>query len=255
MASHTRESPGRRTSRRLRPLALLAACTGLVGGVVLVANEGAATATAVPAGPDAAGVTWLCRPGLRRRPVPVSARARTPLPPTGTRRDPRRGSVPVGLRLLLRVSHRDRICSHVQHGNGGDAGPRGRGGGASVPFFPGVQRVGADISPADERVAGRGARQRSSGRPDLLSRACWLVGRTTWPTTTTAGRSCSSDTRRGRPTSSAFCARRSTAIRRYATGWCRPSFSGATSRSLWGRPWAGRSPTFRPVPRQVRPAA
>ncbi len=50
--------------RSLRLLVLCTACTALVGGGLLVANERTAAATAVSAGPDAAGVTWLCRPGL-----------------------------------------------------------------------------------------------------------------------------------------------------------------------------------------------
>ena len=64
MAHRPRACPGGRPRRYLRRLALFAACTGLVGGGALVANERAATASAVPAEPDAAGVTWLCRPGL-----------------------------------------------------------------------------------------------------------------------------------------------------------------------------------------------
>ena len=56
---------GTRRSRgyQLRPVALFAACLGLLTSAVIVANEGAATAAAAPAVPDAAGVTWLCQPG------------------------------------------------------------------------------------------------------------------------------------------------------------------------------------------------
>ena len=71
----------------LRPLARCLACIGLLvaAGAGLVANQGAATAAAVSAGPDAAGVTWLCRPGLPATRVCIRA-VRTPLPPTGYRR-------------------------------------------------------------------------------------------------------------------------------------------------------------------------
>jgi hypothetical protein len=48
----------------LRRLVLFAACTVVIAGGVLVASERTATASTVPGGPDAAGVTWLCRPGL-----------------------------------------------------------------------------------------------------------------------------------------------------------------------------------------------
>jgi hypothetical protein len=82
MTASTRECWGGRTRRHLRPLALFAACTGLVGGGVLAANERAATATAVPAGPDAAGVTWLCRPGLAGDPC-LSPRASNSIAPDG----------------------------------------------------------------------------------------------------------------------------------------------------------------------------
>jgi hypothetical protein len=44
-------------------LALLAAVVGLLAGGVIVAN-GQPALGAATAGPDAAGVTWLCRPGL-----------------------------------------------------------------------------------------------------------------------------------------------------------------------------------------------
>jgi hypothetical protein len=67
MTSDSRESAGGGSHGYLRPLALFAACMVLVAGTVLMANAGPAmartTSTGV-AGPDAAGVTWLCRPGL-----------------------------------------------------------------------------------------------------------------------------------------------------------------------------------------------
>jgi hypothetical protein len=64
MTSTARERTGGGRRGYLRPLALFAACIGLVASGVAVANASAATAAAAPAGPDAAGVTWLCRPGL-----------------------------------------------------------------------------------------------------------------------------------------------------------------------------------------------
>ena len=104
----------------LRPLALFAACVGLLAARVIVATEGNRRPPrqrarrgrgdmALPAGH--APVTLVCIHEVRTR-----------SPPTGTKRWSPLRRVPVRLRLLLRVSHRDRICSHVQHGDGGDAG-------------------------------------------------------------------------------------------------------------------------------------
>ena len=138
--------------------------------------------------------------GTRRRSVSVSTWCHLGCRQWDKDRDPGCRSVPVGLRLLLRVSHRDRISSHVEHGDGSDAGPRGSGGGASVPFLPGVQRVGADLSPADKRLASQGSWAAIPRQTRSPTRACSQGGRTTWPMTTMAGRSCSSDTRRGRRT-------------------------------------------------------
>jgi hypothetical protein len=39
-------------------------CSGMLTGCAVAANRQAAVAAPVTAGPDAAGVTWLCRPGL-----------------------------------------------------------------------------------------------------------------------------------------------------------------------------------------------
>jgi hypothetical protein len=64
MTGPTRERTGSGMRRHLRPLALFASCIGLVAGGVMVASEGAATAAPGPTEPAAAGVTWLCRPGL-----------------------------------------------------------------------------------------------------------------------------------------------------------------------------------------------
>ena len=71
MTSNTRS--GRRTRWSLRHVLLFAAGIGSVAGSVLVANGGPATG-APSAGPDAAGVTWLCRPGLAGDPC-LSPRA------------------------------------------------------------------------------------------------------------------------------------------------------------------------------------
>jgi hypothetical protein len=54
---------GRGTRWSLRHVFLFAAGIGSLAGSVLTANGGVATA-AQSEGPDAAGVTWLCRPGL-----------------------------------------------------------------------------------------------------------------------------------------------------------------------------------------------
>jgi Protein of unknown function (DUF3089) len=64
MTSNSRERASGKRRGRVRLLALFAACSGLVAGAVVMAHAGAATAAAAPAGPDAAGVTWLCQPGL-----------------------------------------------------------------------------------------------------------------------------------------------------------------------------------------------
>ena len=52
----------RRARSQFGRLVLLAAAGGLLAGAVIMANGQPALA-AVPAGPDAAGVTWVCRPG------------------------------------------------------------------------------------------------------------------------------------------------------------------------------------------------
>ena len=122
----------------------------------------------MPAGPDAAGVTWLCRPGLAGDPclyprganVVAANGAKTAIPAAA-----RRPSPPSTVSTCI---PRDRFGRYVQHGDGGDAGAGGRSGGTGVSFLPGVQRVGADLPPADQRLAGRGPGQRSGGRPDLL---------------------------------------------------------------------------------------
>ena len=158
-----------RGAGQLRPLALFAACIGLLAGGRARGKRKAQPRrpragrtrrgrrdVALPAG--AAPATRVC---IHVAPTSVAANGAKTVVPAA------RG-VPVSLRLLLRVSHRDRFGRHVQHGDGGDAGAGGRGRGASVPFLPGVQRVGADLPPADERLAGRGSGQRSGGRPDLL---------------------------------------------------------------------------------------
>ena len=51
-----------------RAVALFAACSGLLAAGAVVPMGQAAAATGVAAGPDAAGVTWLCRPGLAGNP-------------------------------------------------------------------------------------------------------------------------------------------------------------------------------------------
>jgi len=54
-------------ARTRRAVALLAvvACSGLLAaGELVPVGQAATAAVPVPAGPDAAGVTWLCRPGL-----------------------------------------------------------------------------------------------------------------------------------------------------------------------------------------------
>lgn len=58
------------SSTMRRVAALLAACGGLLAAGVFVTTGSAAAAAAAPvsAGPDAAGVTWLCRPGLTGNP-------------------------------------------------------------------------------------------------------------------------------------------------------------------------------------------
>jgi len=61
MTSKSRERAGGESRGDLRLLTLFAACIGLVTGGVIVAGGG--TAAAAPAVTDAAGVTWLCRPG------------------------------------------------------------------------------------------------------------------------------------------------------------------------------------------------
>ena len=63
MTSDAGERSTSRARGHLRPVGLIAACVGLLTSGVIVANVGAGTATAAPAVPDAAGVTWLCRPG------------------------------------------------------------------------------------------------------------------------------------------------------------------------------------------------
>lgn len=63
MTSRSGERAGSRNHERRRFLALFAACVGVLTSGVIVANGGAGTAAAAPAIPDAAGVTWLCRPG------------------------------------------------------------------------------------------------------------------------------------------------------------------------------------------------
>jgi hypothetical protein len=71
MTSNTPSGRGARWS--LRHVLLFAAGIGAVAGSVLVPSGGAATG-APSAGPDAAGVTWLCRPGLAGDPC-LSPRA------------------------------------------------------------------------------------------------------------------------------------------------------------------------------------
>ncbi len=66
MTSNAPERPGRSMRRSLGPLLLCAACIGSLAGA-LVPHGGAASA-APRTGPDAAGVTWLCRPGLAADP-------------------------------------------------------------------------------------------------------------------------------------------------------------------------------------------
>ena len=63
MTSDAGECSTSRARGHLRPLALIAACVVLLTSGVIVANVGAGTAAAAPGVPDAAGVTWLCRPG------------------------------------------------------------------------------------------------------------------------------------------------------------------------------------------------
>ena len=108
---------------------------------------------------------------------------------------------------------------------------RAVGGRPGVTLLPGVQRLGADV-PAGHRACADPGRPSPARRSSNIAYASLLAGMEGLPraTTTTAGRSSSSGTRRARPCSSGFCRPRSTLCRGCAGRWSRPSSSGATCR-------------------------
>ena len=138
-------------------------------------------------------------------------------------RSPRRQPQARALRLLLRVPDRlDRDERERRPDRA--AGREGGGLRPGLPVLPALQCVGADVPPGHGgRVGGRTALRAGVA---TATPACWRPGRTISPTTTTAGRSSSSGTRRAPPCSSGFCRPRSTRHRASASGWCPPSSSG-----------------------------
>ena len=194
-------------------------------------TSGSSAAPAPPsAGPDAAGVTWLCRPGLPGDPCLFPEGA------TSVAANGAKTVVPAPA-----ASQPDFDCFYVYPTVTASAATANTGTAvtlaveaAAVAQASRFSQVCSVWAPTyRQRTARHSTRvwatiRRRTGSP---TRACWPGGRTTWPTTTTAVRSSSSGTPRGRPTSSSCCVPRSTTMPRCAAGWSRRSSWGATSRS------------------------
>ena len=152
-----RRSAARREARGTSGLWLCSLrASGCSPAAVIVASGPPAAAAAAPAGPDAAGVTWLCRPGLPGDPCLFPDGADSVAANGAKTVVPAAAGVPVRLRLLLRLSDRHRIGSHVQHGDRGDAGRRG-----ARPWRR---------PPASPRSAASGRRRTASGPSASLAK-------------------------------------------------------------------------------------
>ncbi len=172
--------------------------TGCLAGVLVA---GVLTAGAPAAGPATrplhavSSTVWLCNPDQAADPCTTSRAATAvtgegrPAPPSPRPRPPRADSTASTSTRRSRPSRASTPTSRCKP-------PSGRPPSSRHPASPSAAPCGPPCTARSRWPVWRGRRRQ---RGPSRTAACSPPGRTTWPTTTTAGRSSSSGTRRARP--------------------------------------------------------
>ena len=212
---------------------------------------------ALAATPSVAGaeVVWLCRPGEEPNPCRESQET-TIYEADGSLAggEPAAAGGPTH-RLLLRLPDGQRPAGDEREQEQGRRGDRDRAL-PGRPLLRDLPRVRARLPPAHGRLdLHRHARAAGGGREDRLRRREGGVARVP-PARQRRPRRCPDRTLPGRADAApAHPASWSTATRRCAAAWCRPSCWAATCSSGRAGSTAGTSSTSRPAPTATRPDA